>query len=62
MIVVKELKLRPKIEEHDYLTKKRHIEEFLEEGHKVKLTVRLGCPVTGVTERITGFGGATAVM
>ena len=40
MIVVKELKLRPKIEEHDYLTKKRHIEEFLGEGHKVKLTVR----------------------
>lgn len=39
-ILVKEMKLRPKIEEHDYLVKKRHIEEFLEEGHKVKVTVR----------------------
>jgi translation initiation factor IF-3 len=37
---IKELKLRPKIEEHDYLTKRRRIEEFLEEGHKVKVTVR----------------------
>lgn len=39
-IVVKELKLRPKIEEHDYQVKKRFVEEFLEEGDKVKLTVR----------------------
>ena len=39
-IVVKEIKLRPKIEEHDFLVKKRHVEEFLEEGHKVKVTVR----------------------
>jgi len=39
-VTIKELKLRPKIEEHDYLTKKRRIEEFLEEGHKVKVTVR----------------------
>ena len=37
---IKELKLRPKIEEHDYLTKRRRIEEFLGEGHKVKVTVR----------------------
>ena len=28
-IVVKEIKLRPKIEEHDFQVKKRHIEEFL---------------------------------
>jgi translation initiation factor IF-3 len=39
-IVVKEIKLRPKIEEHDFQVKKRHMEEFLEEGHKVKVTVR----------------------
>lgn len=39
-VTVKEIKLRPKIEEHDYLTKRRQIEEFLSEGHKVKITVR----------------------
>ena len=39
-IVVKEIKLRPKIEEHDFQVKKRHIEEFLSEGDKVKITVR----------------------
>lgn len=39
-IVVKEIKLRPKIEEHDFQVKKRHIEDFLTEGDKVKITVR----------------------
>ena len=39
-IVVKEIKLRPKIEEHDFGVKKRHIEEFLAGGDKVKITVR----------------------
>ncbi len=39
-IVVKEIKLRPKIEEHDFQVKKRQMEEFLAEGHKVKITVR----------------------
>lgn len=38
-IQVKEIKLRPKIEEHDYQFKKRHAEEFLEKDHKVKFTV-----------------------
>jgi translation initiation factor IF-3 len=36
---VKEVKLRPKTEEHDYQFKKRHAEEFLEKHHKVKFTV-----------------------
>lgn len=36
---VKEVKMRPKTEEHDYQFKKRHAEEFLEKHHKVKLTV-----------------------
>ena len=36
---VKEIKLRPKIEEHDFQFKKRHAEEFLEKHHKVKFTV-----------------------
>ncbi len=37
--VVKEVKMRPKIELHDYDFKKRHAEEFLAEGDKVKCTV-----------------------
>jgi len=36
---VKSMKLRPKIETHDYNTKLGHIRRFLEEGHKVKVTV-----------------------
>jgi translation initiation factor IF-3 len=39
-VVVKEIKLRPKIEEHDFQVKKRQMEEFLGEGNKVKITVR----------------------
>ena len=38
-VVVKEIKMRPKIETHDYHFKKRHIEEFLSEGDKVKVTL-----------------------
>jgi translation initiation factor IF-3 len=38
-VVVKEMKMRPKIDPHDYRTKKGHIERFLAAGHKVKLTV-----------------------
>ena len=38
-VQVKEIKLRPKIEEHDFNFKKRHAEEFLEKFHKVKFTV-----------------------
>ncbi len=38
-VVVKEIKMRPKIEAHDYDFKKRHIEEFLSEGDKVKITL-----------------------
>jgi translation initiation factor IF-3 len=39
IIEVKEIKIRPKIEEHDYQTKLRHIERFLKEGNKVKITM-----------------------
>ena len=38
-IHVKEIKLRPKTEEHDYQFKKRHAEEFLEKFFKVKFTM-----------------------
>ena len=37
--VLKEMKLRPKIDTHDYNTKKGHIERFLKGGHKVKVTI-----------------------
>lgn len=37
--VVKEMKLRPKIDAHDYETKKSHIERFLKSGDKVKVTI-----------------------
>jgi translation initiation factor IF-3 len=37
--VVKEQKLRPKIDPHDYLTKKGHVIRFLEAGSKVKVTI-----------------------
>ncbi|HMF04698.1 MAG TPA: translation initiation factor IF-3 [Acidimicrobiia bacterium] len=38
-VVVKEMKFRPKIDEHDYETKMKHVERFLAEGSKVKLTI-----------------------
>ncbi|MFB3851318.1 MAG: translation initiation factor IF-3 [Acidobacteriota bacterium] len=40
VIVVKEIKLRPKIEDHDYQVKKRQMEGFLKDGNKVKVSVR----------------------
>lgn len=39
-IVVKEIRLGLKIENHDYETKKNHIEKFLLGGDKVKVTVQ----------------------
>jgi translation initiation factor IF-3 len=38
-IVVKEIKLRPKIGEHDYITKRSHVERFLRKKDKVKVTI-----------------------
>lgn len=38
-VSVKEMKFRPKISRHDYDTKKHHIERFLEQGSKVKVTI-----------------------
>lgn len=38
-VQVKEVKLRPKTEEHDYQFKKRHAEDFLGKHDKVKFTV-----------------------
>jgi len=38
-VVLKEVKFRPKTEEHDYQFKKNHIVRFLSEGNKAKATV-----------------------
>ena len=37
---IKEVRMQPKIEEHDISFKSRHIQEFLDDGFKVKVTVR----------------------
>ena len=39
-VEVKEIKLRPGIDKHDFDTKMRHAREFFEEGDKVKVTLR----------------------
>ncbi|MFC4605294.1 translation initiation factor IF-3 [Rhodococcus kronopolitis] len=39
LTVIKEQKLRPKIDAHDYETKKRNVVRFLEAGSKVKVTI-----------------------
>jgi translation initiation factor IF-3 len=38
-VVIKEMKFRPKIDGHDFETKMKHVERFLGEGSKVKLTI-----------------------
>ena len=66
--VVKEVKFRPKIDDHDYETKKRRVLEFLDEGDKVKVTMMFrGREVTHpelgerilrrLAKDVTGVGG-----
>ncbi|MDQ3957555.1 MAG: translation initiation factor IF-3 [Actinomycetota bacterium] len=38
-VVVKEMKMRPKIDRHDYATKRGHVIRFLRQGAKVKITI-----------------------
>ncbi|MDF1543126.1 MAG: translation initiation factor IF-3 [Anaerosomatales bacterium] len=38
-VQIKEIKFRPKIDTHDYETKKKHVVRFLEAGAKVKVTI-----------------------
>lgn len=38
-VELKEVKMRPKTDDHDFMTKVRHAKKFLEEGNKVKFTV-----------------------
>ena len=40
VIEVKEIKLRPNIDDNDYMVKMRSMRKFLEEGDKVKVTMR----------------------
>jgi translation initiation factor IF-3 len=40
-IQVKEIKFRPKISIHDYTFKIKHVQRFLKDGHKVKITIML---------------------
>jgi translation initiation factor IF-3 len=38
-MILKEMKLRPKIDNHDFEVKKKHIMRFLQDGAKVKVTI-----------------------
>ncbi len=40
VVQIKEIKMRPATDEHDFQTKLRHVKRFLEEGNKVKITIR----------------------
>lgn len=39
VIHVKEVKVRPRTEEHDFQFKLRHVKRFLDEGNKVKISI-----------------------
>ncbi len=39
VIVTKEVRLRPKIEEHDFMFKARHARKFIESGNRVKVSL-----------------------
>lgn len=39
VVTIKEVKLRPNIEEHDFMTKAKNAEKFLLNGDKVKVTI-----------------------
>src|SRR5689334_14484987 len=69
IIEVKEIKFRPKVDEHDYQFKKKHIERFLEEGDKVKATIffrgrEMAHPEIGrrILERLVGDLSEVAVV
>jgi translation initiation factor IF-3 len=40
LLKLKEIRMQPKIDEHDVDFKSKHIKEFLDEGNKVKVTIR----------------------
>ncbi|MFN8036051.1 MAG: translation initiation factor IF-3 [Acidimicrobiia bacterium] len=68
-VVIKEMKFRPKIDEHDYTTKMKHVERFLGEGAKVKLTImfrgrEMAHPELGlrILERVAGDVSEVAIV
>lgn len=54
-IKVKEIKLKPNIDDHDFETKKKHLREFILKGNKVKIT----CTFRGREMAHTKIGEAT---
>lgn len=40
VVHLKEIKMRPSTDEHDFQTKMKHIRRFLEDGDRVKITIR----------------------
>jgi translation initiation factor IF-3 len=39
-LTIKEIKIGPNIDDHDYETKLRHVRDFLTHGHKIKVTMK----------------------
>ena len=69
IIEVKEIKFRPKVDEHDYQFKKKHIERFLADGDKVKATIffrgrEMAHPEIGrrILERLIAELGEAAIV
>lgn len=40
LLKLKEIRMQPKIEKHDLAFKSKHVQEFLDDGNKVKVTIR----------------------
>jgi translation initiation factor IF-3 len=40
LLKLKEIRMQPKIDDHDLDFKSKHVKEFLDEGNKVKVTIR----------------------
>jgi translation initiation factor IF-3 len=58
IIEVKEIKFRPKVDEHDYQFKKKHIERFPADGDKVKATISSAAARWRTRDRTTDPGAA----
>ena len=68
-VELKEIKFRPKIDKHDYETKKKHVIRFLDAGAKVKVTImfrgrEMAHPELGlnILERLAGELGEAAII
>ena len=68
-VEIKEIKFRPKIDKHDYETKKKHVVRFLDAGAKVKVTImfrgrEMAHPELGlnILEKLAAELGETAII